>query len=174
MSILKRTPQRRHRYPRQKTMTTETNSNAGSGCSAATYLPIVATVEWIRGNRLMSDFMANAGLGLSGFGVKERVKITYQPGEQVDEARVLKAVNHMIREADETNADFKISCPRVISISGITTVMNSWNFICRRICCAFRCGVPFCICNSLKAKPITPCSMTGVSTRKYVPSPIGW
>jgi hypothetical protein len=95
-----------------------TNSAAGSDCPGETYSPIVvATVEWIRGNRLMSDLMANAGLGLSGVGEKERVEITYKPGEKVDEARVLKAVNHMIHEADETNAAFKFSCPRVVSIS---------------------------------------------------------
>lgn len=99
-------------------MTTSENSDAGSGCPATTCSPVVATVEWIRGNRFVSDFMANAGLGLSGVGAKERVKITYKPGEKVDEARVLRAVHRMIREADETNADFKISCPRVISISG--------------------------------------------------------
>lgn len=97
------------------------NRNAGGDCTSVTCSPVVAIVEWIRGNRRVSDFMANAGLGLSGVGVKERVNLTYESGEQVDEERVLKTVNRIISESNETNADFKISCPRVISISGANT-----------------------------------------------------
>ena len=75
-----------------------------------------ATVEWIRAPRIGSEFVANVGLGLSGFGWAERFEITYSPGEKVDEARVLQAVNGMIRSMDESRDEYKISCPRVIRI----------------------------------------------------------
>ena len=76
----------------------------------------VAVVEWVRGNRMLSGFIANAGLGLSGCGVKEQVAITYKPGEVVTVARVMKAVEHMILQADKTKAEFVISNPRVVAI----------------------------------------------------------
>lgn len=75
-----------------------------------------ATVEWVRGKRRLSEVMRNAGLGLSGVGVRERVTIEYKPGEVVTEERVLAAVNHMIDRSNAENTDFEISCPRVISI----------------------------------------------------------
>jgi hypothetical protein len=76
----------------------------------------VATVEWIRGNRMVSRVMRNAGLGLNGVGIKETVRITYKPGEVVDADRVMRAVNRIIKEADDANLEFEISCPRVIRI----------------------------------------------------------
>lgn len=84
----------------------------GADCSAY----FVATVEWIRGNRLMSTVMRNAGLGLTGVGIKERVNISYQPGEIVTEERVMKAVQRMIDQSNAENAEFEISCARVIQI----------------------------------------------------------
>ena len=84
----------------------------GASCSSS----FVATVEWIRGNRLVSTVMRNAGLGLTGVGVKERVNISYKPGEIVTEERVMKAVQSMIDQSNAENAEFEISCPRVIRI----------------------------------------------------------
>lgn len=78
---------------------------------------VVATVEWTRGDRKVSSFIKNAGLGLTGAGIKERVTITYKPGEVVDEARVLKAVNSMIAQADAEKVEFVISNPKVLSIT---------------------------------------------------------
>lgn len=90
---------------------------AGGGChDAPCSSSFVATVEWIRGNRLLSTVMRNAGLGLTGVGVKERVNISYKPGEIVTEERVLKAVQSMIDQSNAENAEFEISCPRVIRI----------------------------------------------------------
>ena len=76
----------------------------------------VATVEWIRGDRRLSTVMRNAGLGLTGAGIKERVNISYKPGEIVTEERVMKAVQSMIDMSNAENAEFEISCPRVIRI----------------------------------------------------------
>ena len=60
--------------------------------------------------------MRNAGLGLTGCGIKERVNISYKPGEIVTEERVMKAVQGMIDQSNAENAEFEISCPRVIQI----------------------------------------------------------
>ena len=95
--------------------TNQTQTPSGldvTSCSAS----FVAIVEWIRGVRLLSTVMQNAGLGLTGVGVKERVKISYKPGEIVTEERVLKAVQRMIDQSRAKNAEFEISCPRVIRI----------------------------------------------------------
>lgn len=91
--------------------------STGGGCPVATCSSsFVATVEWIRGERLLSTVMRNAGLGLTGVGVKERVHISYKPGEVVSEERVMKAVQSMIDQSNAENAEFEISCPRVIRI----------------------------------------------------------
>ena len=79
----------------------------------------VAVVEWFREDRKLSNFMACAGLGLTGVGFNERHVLTYKPGEVVDEARVLAAVNKMIAQADEQNLPFKISRPRVVEIKTV-------------------------------------------------------
>lgn len=90
---------------------------AGGGCPGATCSSsFVATVEWMRGDRRLSTVMRNAGLGLSGCGIKERVNISYKPGEIVTEERVMKAVQSMIDQSNAENAEFEISCPRVIRI----------------------------------------------------------
>jgi hypothetical protein len=90
---------------------------AGGGCPGATCSSsFVATVEWIRGERRLSTFIRNAGLGLTGAGIKERVNISYKPGEIVTEERVMKAVQSMIDQSNAENAEFEISCPRVIRI----------------------------------------------------------
>ena len=76
----------------------------------------VATVEWTRGERRLSTFIRNAGLGLTGVGIKERVNISYKPGEIVTEERVLKAVQIMIDQSNAEKAEFEISYPRVVRI----------------------------------------------------------
>jgi hypothetical protein len=97
--------------------TTEQTIKPSDNRFIATYpSSFVATVEWVRGNRLMSTVMRNAGLGLSGVGVKERVNISYKPGEIVTEERVMKAVQSMIDQSNAENAEFEISCPRVVRI----------------------------------------------------------
>lgn len=77
---------------------------------------VVATVEWIRGNRRVSEVMRNAGLGLTGVGEKETVRIIYKPGEVVTEERVMKAIQSMIDRSNVENLEFEISCPRVLRI----------------------------------------------------------
>lgn len=76
----------------------------------------VATVEWIRGKRLLSTFIRNAGLGITGVGIKERMDFRYKPGEIVTEERVMKAVQSMIDQSNAEKTAFEISCPRVIRI----------------------------------------------------------
>jgi hypothetical protein len=61
--------------------------------------------------------MRNAGLGLTGCGIKERVNISYKPGEIVTEERVMKAVQSMIDQSNAENLEFEISCPRVLYIA---------------------------------------------------------
>lgn len=65
----------------------------------------------------MSELMSSAGLGISGVGVKERVKLTYKAGEVVDEARVMRALEKMQAESDARCTPFVIHCPKVISIT---------------------------------------------------------
>jgi len=76
----------------------------------------IAIVEWLRGRRVMSTFMRNAGLGIKHLGVTERVAIDYRPGEVVDEERVMRAVNGMIEQLDAENSEIEISNPRVLQI----------------------------------------------------------
>lgn len=76
-------------------------------------------VEWLRGPRLLSRIMCNAGLGLTGVGVKERAELIYAPGEEVDEARVMKAVTSTMERLDKENSESAIFNPEVISIEKI-------------------------------------------------------
>jgi hypothetical protein len=78
---------------------------------------ITAIVELTRGERKLDSFIKNAGLGIDGVGVKERLTITYKVGEVVDEARVLKAINSMIEQSDAQKTNFVLSNPRVLSIT---------------------------------------------------------
>ena len=97
--------------------TPENQTRAGSPSGSPPCSPsFVATVEWIRGDRRLSTFMRKVGLGLAGVGIKERVTISYKPGEIVTEERVLKLVQRMIDQSAAENAKFEISCPRVIRI----------------------------------------------------------
>lgn len=66
---------------------------------------------------MISTFMGNAGLGIDKVGVKETNYIRYLPGEVVDEARVMKAVNSMIKSLDDTNHEWEISNPKVVRIA---------------------------------------------------------
>lgn len=93
-----------------------TTSNLSASDDANCSLSFIATVEWIRGDRRLSTVMRNAGLGLTGVGIKERVNISYKPGEIVTEERVMKAVQSMIDMSNAGNAEFEISCPRVIRV----------------------------------------------------------
>lgn len=79
-----------------------------------------ARVEVLIGNRRISDFMAAAGLGLTGVGTKEIITITYAAGEVVDEARVSLAMDKMIAESNKARTDFKIVSYKVISIEHCT------------------------------------------------------
>ena len=76
----------------------------------------VATVEWLRGDRRISAVMKNAGLGLTGVGVVERTEISYKPGEVVDEARVMRALETMIKDLDDSNNEVEIRNPKVLYI----------------------------------------------------------
>jgi len=69
----------------------------------------------------MSALMRNAGLGIFGVGVKEQWTLEYKPGETVTEERVMRALETMILQADKENAEFEISCPKVLYISSLNT-----------------------------------------------------
>jgi hypothetical protein len=81
-----------------------------------------AYVEVLQGNRMMSDFMAAAGLGLTGAGVRETMTIDYKPGEEVDAARVSKAMDSMIESSNRECTDFKILSYKVL---GVTLIPNA-------------------------------------------------
>ena len=77
---------------------------------------IIATVEFLQGNRKVSTFMRNAGMGITTVGVKKKAVITYTPGEIVTKERVLEAFQKTMGQLDAENSEFQISCPRVLSI----------------------------------------------------------
>ncbi len=81
-----------------------------------------AYVEVLQGNRMMSDFMAAAGLGLTGVGVRETMTIDYKLGEEVDAARVSKAMDSMIEASNRERTDFKILSYNVL---GVTLIPNA-------------------------------------------------
>jgi hypothetical protein len=77
----------------------------------------VATVECCIGNRKMCNMLKNAGLGLTGAYKKERIVIRYNDGQDVDKARVMKAISYMIEELDARSEELIISNPVVIRIA---------------------------------------------------------
>ena len=80
-----------------------------------------AYVEVLQGNRMMSDFMAAAGLGLTGVGVRETMTIDYKPGEEVDAIRVSRAMDSMIEASNRERTAFKILSYKVL---GVTLIQN--------------------------------------------------
>ena len=76
----------------------------------------VARVEVLAGPRKLSDFMASAGLGLTGVGSRDVWEIDYRPGEIVDSARVSRAMDQLIRAADAEQTETKILSYRVLEI----------------------------------------------------------
>ncbi len=70
---------------------------------------------------MMSDFMAAAGLGLTGVGVRETMTIDYKPGEEVDAARVAMAMDSMIEASNRERTNFKILSYKVL---GVTLIPN--------------------------------------------------
>lgn len=82
-----------------------------------------ACVEVMQGNRMISDFMAAAGLGLTGIGVREIMTIDYKPGETVDAARVSKAMDSIIEASNRERTDFKILSYKVLLVELIADAM---------------------------------------------------
>lgn len=80
----------------------------------------VAKVSVLRGDRKISAFMRNAGLGLNGIGVRETMTVTYKPGEEVDESRVMRAFAEMKRASDEQRTAFEIYSFDVVSLVRIS------------------------------------------------------
>lgn len=78
-----------------------------------------AKVSLYRGDRKISAFMRNAGLGISGLGVADTLTITYKPGVEVDEARVLKGFEQMKKDSDEQKTPFEIYSYRLMSLRKI-------------------------------------------------------
>lgn len=76
-----------------------------------------ARVEVLLGDRRVSEFMAAAGLGLTGVGCKSVMTIDYKPGEEVDEARVAKAMDEMIEESDREKLPTEILSYKVLSVA---------------------------------------------------------
>lgn len=75
-----------------------------------------AIVEITQGDRNVSDFMAAAGLGLTGAGTPTKMRIDYKRGEDVDVARVSLAMDRMIAESDRVKTPFKILSYKVLEI----------------------------------------------------------
>lgn len=75
-----------------------------------------ARVSVLWGNRGISDFLANAGLGITGAGTREILIIDYTPGLEVDETRVKQGMDDMIRLSDEQKTPIKVLSYNVISI----------------------------------------------------------
>lgn len=73
-------------------------------------------IELLVGDRLISTFMSNAGLGISGVGVVHRYELTYREGEFVTPQRVMATIDTMRRHSDAENTGWRASCPRVLSI----------------------------------------------------------
>lgn len=78
-----------------------------------------AEVEVLLGNRVVSDFMASAGLGLTGVGCKSVMTIDYKPGEEVDEARVAKVMDVLIEESNREGLPTKILSYKVLSVAPV-------------------------------------------------------
>lgn len=78
-----------------------------------------AHVDVTMGDRRVSNFMANAGLGITGYGTKQRLVFNYSPGEVVDEDRVNAAMENMIAMADAEGAEFKILTFKVVKLEFI-------------------------------------------------------
>ena len=76
----------------------------------------VAVVQWFRGDRRMDRMIKNAGLGIDAVGVEETSELVYKPGEVVDEARVMRALESMMAGLDSTEDAVRITRPKVISI----------------------------------------------------------
>lgn len=76
-----------------------------------------AEVEVIQGNRKVCNLLANAGLGITGAGIKEVLQIDYKPGESVDTQKVENTMNSLISETDKLQTEFKILSYKVLQIS---------------------------------------------------------
>jgi hypothetical protein len=61
--------------------------------------------------------MGSAGLGVTGAGVLEILRITYAPGEVVTEGRVMEAVQKMIEASDSEKTRFKLMAPKFLGVS---------------------------------------------------------
>jgi len=66
--------------------------------------------------RGVSDFISRAGLGISSVGYKDVVAISYKPGEEVTEERVMKAIHTMMEEMDASESKSVIRDPQFIEI----------------------------------------------------------
>lgn len=60
-----------------------------------------ARVAITYGDRGVCQFMANAGLDITGVGTRQLMTIDYKPGEVVDTARVAAALEKMKQAANE-------------------------------------------------------------------------
>ena len=83
-----------------------------------------AIVEILQGDRNVSDFMAAAGLGLTGVGTPTKMKIDYKRGEEVDVARVSLAMDRMIAESERVRTPFKILSYKVLEIVVVPDVQK--------------------------------------------------
>jgi hypothetical protein len=102
-----------------KTPKTQPPASLGAATGSGFYR---AYVEVLQGNRMVSDFMAAAGLGLTGVGIRETMTIDYKPGEEVDAARVSKVMDSIIEASNRERTDFKILSYKVL---GVTLIPNA-------------------------------------------------
>lgn len=81
----------------------------------------VAEVSVLFGDRKTSTFMRKAGLGLSGVGVWKIMTVSYSPGLEVDEKRVLRAFSEMQRTTNEQGTDLEVLAFNIISLTRHST-----------------------------------------------------
>lgn len=71
------------------------------------------------GNRRLCEFMANAGLGVTGIGSREIYMLTYAPGEIVDEVRIQTAIDKVSTRLEFINDEYKILSYEILEIKEV-------------------------------------------------------
>lgn len=74
-------------------------------------------IRVLLGDRRSCNFVASAGLGITGFGIHKILALYFKPDEVVDKERVDKLMQHMIKSLDEESADSTIINYEIISIT---------------------------------------------------------
>lgn len=78
-----------------------------------------AYVRALIGDRFVSKFVESAGLGVTGVGEPHTMQIDYKPGEVVDQARVIRAMDKTIEDMAEQNTSSVILHYEILAIKFI-------------------------------------------------------